>query len=61
MWRQLLHALLLRQPCTEAYIVYLFLMLRGFNGGCKDQNARCTLRTRVFLRKDSAHGGAADL
>jgi hypothetical protein len=24
----------------DAYIVYLFLMLRGFNGGCKDQNAR---------------------
>jgi hypothetical protein len=28
------------RPRTDAYIVYLFLMLRGFNGGCKDQNAR---------------------
>jgi hypothetical protein len=28
------------RPRTDAYIVYLFLMLRGFNGGCKDQHAR---------------------
>lgn len=28
------------RPRTEAYIVYLFLMLRGFNGGCKDQHVR---------------------
>jgi hypothetical protein len=32
------------RPRTEAYIVYLFLMLRGFNGGCKDQNARFLLQ-----------------
>src|SRR3979409_296469 len=25
------------RPRTEAYIVYLFLMLRGFNGGCQEQ------------------------
>jgi hypothetical protein len=31
------------RPRTEAYIVYVFLMLRGFNGGCKDQNARLLL------------------
>ena len=28
------------RPRTEAYVVYVFLMLRGFNGGCKDQQAR---------------------
>jgi len=27
------------RPRTEAYIVYLCLMLRSFNGGCKDQHA----------------------
>ena len=27
------------RPRTEAYVVYVFLMLRGFNGGCKDQQA----------------------
>src|SRR4029077_13942006 len=32
------------RPRTDAYIVYLFLMLRGFNGGCKDQQARLLLR-----------------
>jgi hypothetical protein len=31
-WRQ-------ADPPTDAYIVYLFLMLRGFNGGCKDRHA----------------------
>src|SRR6516164_8510621 len=31
------------RPRTEAYIVYLFLMLRGLNGGCKDQHARLLL------------------
>jgi hypothetical protein len=31
------------RPRTDAYIVYLFLMLRGFNGGCKDQHARLLL------------------
>jgi hypothetical protein len=32
------------RPRTDAYIVYLFLMLRGFNGGCKDQHARLLLK-----------------
>jgi hypothetical protein len=26
-------------PRTDAYIVYLFMMLRGWGGGCKDQQA----------------------
>jgi hypothetical protein len=32
------------RPRTEAYIVYVFLMLRGFSGGCKDQHARLLLQ-----------------
>jgi hypothetical protein len=39
------------RPRTEAYIVYLFLMLRGFNGGCKDQHAGCCCRS--LSRSDS--------
>jgi hypothetical protein len=27
------------RPRTDAYIVYLLLMLRGFNGGCKDRHS----------------------
>lgn len=38
------------RPRTEAYVVYLFLMLRGFNGGCKDQAARLLLEESVTLR-----------
>src|SRR6202048_2634662 len=38
------------RPRTDAYIVYLFLMLRGFNGGCKDQHARLLLEESVTLR-----------
>ena len=38
------------RPRTEAYIVYLFLMLRGFNGGCKDQHARLLLQESITLR-----------
>ena len=38
------------RPRTEAYIVYLFLMLRGFNGGCKDQHARLLLEESITLR-----------
>jgi len=38
------------RPRTEAYVVYLFLMLRGFNGGCKDQHARLLLEESVTLR-----------
>src|ERR1700676_4639282 len=37
------------RPRTEAYIVYLFLMLRGFNGGCKDQHARLFLEESITL------------
>ena len=35
------------RPRTDAYIVYLFLMLRGFNGGCKDQHARLMLQESI--------------
>src|SRR3981189_3912704 len=38
------------RPRTDAYIVYLFLMLRGFNGGCKDQHARVLLQEAIPLR-----------
>jgi hypothetical protein len=38
------------RPRTEAYLVYLFLMLRGFNGGCKDQHARLLLEESITLR-----------
>jgi Transposase DDE domain len=38
------------RPRTEAYVVYLFLMLRGFNGGCKDQHARLLLEESITLR-----------
>ncbi len=38
------------RPRTEAYVVYLFLMLRGFNGGCKDQHARLLLQESLTLR-----------
>lgn len=38
------------RPRTEAYVVYLFLMLRGFNGGCKDQQARLLLEESITLR-----------
>jgi len=38
------------RPRTEAYVVYLFLMLRGFNGGCKEQAARLLLEESVTLR-----------
>jgi hypothetical protein len=36
------------RPRTEAYIVYLFLMLRGLNGGCKDQHARLLLQESIL-------------
>lgn len=38
------------RPRTDAYVVYLFLMLRGFNGGCKDQHARLLLEESMTLR-----------
>ena len=38
------------RPRTEAYIVYLFLMLRGWGGGCKDQHARLFLEESITLK-----------
>jgi hypothetical protein len=38
------------RPRTEAYIVYVFLMLRGWGGGCKDQHARLLLQESITLR-----------
>ena len=38
------------RPRTEAYIVYLFLMLRGWAGGCKDQQARLLLEESITLK-----------
>jgi hypothetical protein len=37
------------RPRIDAYIVYVFLMLRGFNGGCKDQHARLLLQDSITL------------
>src|SRR6266436_5656833 len=45
------------RPRTEAYIVYLFLMLRGFNGGCKDQHARLLLEESITLQLWLGHLG----
>jgi hypothetical protein len=45
------------RPRTEAYIVYLFLMLRGFNGGCKDQSARLLLEESITLKLWLEHLG----
>jgi hypothetical protein len=45
------------RPRTEAYIVYLFLMLRGFNGGCKDQHARLLLEESITLKLWLEHLG----
>jgi len=45
------------RPRTEAYIVYLFLMLRGLNGGCKDQHARSLLQESITLRLWLEHLG----
>ena len=42
---------------TDAYIVYLFLTLRGFNGGCKDQPARLLLEESITLRLWLEHLG----
>ena len=38
------------RPRTEAYIVYVFLMLRGWAGGCKDQQARLLLEESITLK-----------
>jgi hypothetical protein len=45
------------RPRTDAYIVYLFLMLRGLNGGCKDQQARLLLEESITLRLWLEHLG----
>ena len=37
-------------PRTEAHIVYLFLMVRGLNGGCKDQHARLLQEESITLK-----------
>jgi hypothetical protein len=37
------------RPRTNTYIVYLFMMLRGFNGGCKDQHPRLLLEESITL------------
>jgi len=38
------------RPRTDAYVVYLFLMLRGFNGGCKEQRARLLLEESITVK-----------
>src|SRR5260370_5231240 len=45
------------RPRTDAYIVYLFLMLRGFNGGCNEQHARLLLEESITLRLWLEHLG----
>jgi hypothetical protein len=45
------------RPRTDAYMVYLFLMLRGFNGGCKDQHARLLLEESITLKLWLEHLG----
>ena len=46
------------RPRTEAYIVYLFLMLRGFNGGCKDRHARLLLQAAISTQRARVCHGA---
>ena len=45
------------RPRTEAFIVYLFLMLRGWAGGCKDQQARLLLEESITLKLWLEHLG----
>jgi hypothetical protein len=45
------------RPRTDAYIFYLFLMLRGFNGGCKDQHALLLLQESITLKLGLDHLG----
>jgi hypothetical protein len=45
------------RPRTEAYIVYVFLMLRGWGGGCKDQHARLLLEESMTLKLWLEHLG----
>ena len=46
------------RPRLEPYIVYLFLMLRGRFGGCKDQNARTHIRVREIRIAASRKAGS---
>jgi len=46
------------RPRTEAYIVYVFLMLRGWGGGCKDQQARLLLEESMTLKLWLEHLGS---
>ena len=45
------------RPRTEAYVVYVFLMLRGWVGGCKDQHARLLLEESMTLKLWLEHLG----
>ena len=45
------------RPRTAAYVVSLFLMLRGFQGGCKDQHARLLLEESITLKLWLEHLG----
>src|ERR1700752_5303148 len=45
------------RPRTEAYVVYVFLMLRGWVGGCKDQQARLLLEESMTLKLWLEHLG----
>jgi hypothetical protein len=38
------------RPRTDACIVYLFVMLRGWVGGCKDQHTRLLLEESMALK-----------
>ncbi len=38
------------RPRLTAYVVFLFTMLRGYLGGCKDQGARLQLEESITLR-----------
>jgi len=38
------------RPRLSAYVVFLFMMLRGYFGGCKDQDARQKLEESITLR-----------
>jgi hypothetical protein len=38
------------RPRTEAYVVYVFLMLRGWAGGCKHQHTRLLLEESMTLK-----------
>lgn len=38
------------RPRLDPYLVYMFLMMRGFSGGCKDQDARMLQEESITLR-----------